>query len=160
MGARPSELGVANAGGREPRLTWREAKLPEIMQLRRDVLDWPMGTDQRDQSGGPWHVAAFDGDRIVGTASLAAHPCDRLTAERYQQFFGVAVDAHYQRMHIGQGLMDRIVERARATPSSCLWAQARDTALPFYDHLGFLTLDGVFPAGPAAVPHHIIWKDI
>jgi hypothetical protein len=49
------------------------------------------------------------------------------------------------------------IRRLRASDAVLLWANARDSALPFYEKFGFLTVpSSEFAAPQSSRPHHLI----
>lgn len=100
-----------------------------------------------------FHLAARDGDAVVGVATFIAH--DRGA----WQLRGMAVDPAAQGRGVGRAVLDAAVERLRAAGARLLWANGRDTALGFYERLGFRVVGDGFLAA-SGLPHHRIELDL
>src|SRR5207245_1459574 len=71
------------------------------------------------------------------------------------QVRGMAVDPAVQGRGVGRLLLDGGVARARGAGVSRLWAHGRDSALGFYQRLGWSVVgDGYVTA--IGLPHHLI----
>lgn len=122
----------------------RELAAWETYRLRREVsadgrTDLPTMHHELDDSPGAWHLGAVDeNDRVVAIASLYVVPCDlRSEVQPAVQLQNMAVEPALQRLGIGSAVMSEILRRLRATDAVLLWANARDSALPFYQRFGF-----------------------
>ena len=92
------------------------------------------------------HLAAVDGDRVVGVATFV--PRD----DGWWQLRGMAVDTERQGRGIGRAILDEAETRLRALGASGVWANGRDTALGFYERAGWRVVgDGYDMTGR---PHH------
>jgi predicted N-acetyltransferase YhbS len=142
----------------------RELAAWETHRLRQAVsadgrTDLPTMKDELDDSPGAWHLGAVDADdRVVAISSLYVVPCDLCPqAEPAVQLQNMAVEPAVQRQGIGSAVMTEILRRLRLTDAVLLWANARDTALPFYQRFGFQTVPGSGVTSPGTGrPHHII----
>ena len=57
--------------------------------------------------------------------------------------------------------MAEAIRRLRATDAVLLWANARDSALPFYERFGFAVVEGSgYTTGETGRPHHVIVLDL
>ncbi|HKF18210.1 MAG TPA: GNAT family N-acetyltransferase [Candidatus Dormibacteraeota bacterium] len=66
-----------------------------------------------------------------------------------------------QRQGIGSAVMAEGIRRLKAAGAVLLWANARDSALPFYRSFGFSTVEGSGYTPPhTGRPHHIIELDL
>jgi GNAT superfamily N-acetyltransferase len=150
-------------GGRPPGaagpLTFREVKpgtldYDEGERLRRRVLRDPLGIVPSEEERAEWkrlrHLAAFEGERMVGYLMLADEGDGSV---RMRQ---VAVDFDRQRHGIGKALVLRSEEHARASGFRTMLLHARDTAVPFYEGLGYEAFDPPFVE--VTVPHRKMRK--
>lgn len=99
-------------------------------------IDAALEADGRD--GTCHHVAVLDdAGAVVGTARLRRKDGEA-KAER------VAVAPEHQGFGIGRALMDALEAIARDGGHSRLFLHAQDTAIPFYDRLGYERLGEPF----------------
>lgn len=113
-----------------PELTWR---------LRQEVLYpaqklYEMELDE-DQDG--IHFGAFTDNKLVGTISLFQ------TAKSFQ-FRKLAVSSEYQKMGIGNALLQRVEEFAENEGGTAIWCNARVSAIGFYMKAGYMHTDKLF----------------
>jgi predicted GNAT family N-acyltransferase len=107
----------------------------DVVQLRRRVLRLPLGLDfteaQLAAELADHHLAAYDGDALVGCLLLT----DR--GDSVVQMRQVAVEPSRQGQGIGAQLVKASEEKARALKYARMILHARDTAVPFYEKLGY-----------------------
>ncbi len=147
-------------------MQWRvqEIRAEETHPLRRAVsadgrTDLPSMHHELDDSEGAWHLGAVDTTgRVVAISSfyLVAHPLRPDVRPAVQLAF-MAVDPALRSQGIGSALMAEALRRLKATDAIVLWANARDTALPFYERFGFsVAPDTASAPSVAGTPHHLI----
>jgi predicted N-acetyltransferase YhbS len=116
-----------------------------------------------DDAAGTWHLGAVDlAGRTVAISSFYfdADPF-RPHARPAVQLAFMAVDPAVQREGIGSSVMKEAIRRLRASEAVLLWANARDSALPFYEKFGFRTVPNSEYALPeSGRPHHLIELDL
>jgi predicted N-acetyltransferase YhbS len=116
-----------------------------------------------DDAPGTWHLGAVDQTgRIVAISSfyVDADPFRPEALPAVQLAF-MAVDPAVQREAIGSAVMNEAIRRLRASDAVLVWANARDSALPFYEKFGFRTVPKSGYALPeSARPHHLIELDL
>jgi GNAT superfamily N-acetyltransferase len=141
-------------------LTVRAIELADTIELRSRVLRNHMpgvaAVAATDDSPATWHLGAFAGDRLVGVITGFAeaapgHP--GLAAERFRF---MAVEPEMQGAGVGRALLDEVRARARERGTRLLWAKGRDTALTFYERLGFEVVGDGFVDGTSGLPHHVV----
>jgi GNAT superfamily N-acetyltransferase len=130
----------------------------EVLPLRMAVLrpdqpvvepDWHLFDDVH-------HFGAYDGDQLVGCATVFPSAYETTLDEPVPdawQLRGMAVMADRQGQGIGAIVLAEAIEVVRASGAPLLWANARVTALNFYERLGFDVVGEVFDYGPASLPH-------
>ena len=106
-----------------PELTWR---------LRQEVLYpaqklYEMELDE-DQAG--YHFGAFTDNKLVGIISL-------FQTDSSFQFRKLAVLPEYQKMGIGNALLQRVEEFAESENGTVIWCNARVSAIGFYMKAGY-----------------------
>jgi GNAT superfamily N-acetyltransferase len=126
--------------------------LEQAEELRYLVLHEPFGVARDDcwDDGDPAssHVVALADGRVVGYARLIAE-----AGEPSPQIRQVAVEPAWERRGIGSALVQALVEQARSEGRASVWLNARVTALPFYERLGFEVTSEVFRTPRTYLPH-------
>ncbi len=146
----------------------RELAAEETHQLRRAVsadgrADLASMRHELDATVGAWHLGAVDANgRVLATSSFYPVPCPRRPeAEPAIQLQFMAVDPVLQRMGVGSAVLSEAIRRLKTTNAVFLWANARDTAIPFYERFGFRTMEGSASTPPqTGRPHHLIELDL
>ena len=107
-----------------------------------------------------FHLAAVAGDGdVVGVATWAPAPTERRPGAAAWRLRGMAVAPDQQGAGIGTALLDRALDRLRPAGVEVLWADGRDSALPFYERHGWsVEGDGFRTAG--GIPHHLVVLDL
>jgi GNAT superfamily N-acetyltransferase len=102
-----------------------------------------------DELAGTFHLAVVDDDgALVAVATFLP------TGSGEVQLRGMAVDPGRQSAGLGRVLLDAAVARLRADGVTRLWANARDTAVPFYERLGWRVTGDGFLHAESGLPHH------
>jgi len=121
----------------------------QSVELRRTVLRRPLGREfsvdelaAEDQSQ---HLACYQGEQLVGC--LVLRPLGGGDVQMRQ----VAVRPDRQRQGIGQALVAHGEALARQLGFRRIMLHARDTAVPFYQKLGYARRGDVFQE--LAIPH-------
>lgn len=117
--------------------------------LRRDVLRKPLGLEfteaQLAEEAGSFHLAALDGERLVGTLLLT--PREGGVVQMRQ----VAVDDRLQRGGLGTVMVAESEAEARRHGFTRMVLHARDSAVPFYARLGYAAVGE--PFAEVGIPH-------
>jgi GNAT superfamily N-acetyltransferase len=137
-------------------LAVREASAGEVLALRMAVLRPGMAVEAGDYDSfaDTRHIAAFADDLVVGCASVFPSPLPDAPAA--WQLRGMAVAAPRQGQGIGALVLLGAIDLVRAAGGPVLWANARTTALAFYERLGFEVVGQEYPHGPLKLPHKLI----
>lgn len=100
------------------------------------------------------HLAAFDGDRIVGTASLyrEARPGGPASGWRLR---GMATDPDVRGRGFGAAVLVASIAHVAAAGGGELWCNARMTAVGFYRRAGFEIVGDEFDV-PGIGPHVVM----
>lgn len=124
------------------------------LQLRREVLRWPLGLDftpeQIALEAEDLHLAAYDSGEL--RAVLVLTPLDSETVKMRQ----VAVAPNLQRGGVGTGLVRYSEEVAVERGFREMVMSARETAVPFYQRLGYV-VEGE-PYEEVTLPHRRMRK--
>jgi GNAT superfamily N-acetyltransferase len=134
----------------------REAQVEEILPLRKAVLRpmEPIEPSAYDACPDVHHFAAFTDGVVVGCATVFPSGYDDI-ADAWQ-LRGMAVEPGRQGAGIGRLVLRPAIEHVRAAGARVLWANARTTALPFYQAMGFEIVGDEFSYGPSELPHYRI----
>jgi predicted GNAT family N-acyltransferase len=131
----------------------RIATLDEILALRHAVLrpGRPIATAAFDGDDEPTtlHVGAFEGEEIVGCASLMRRAFE---AEPAAQLRGMATTPQRARTGIGTTILRSLEVVAAEWRLPLLWCNARTSAAGFYEHAGWTIVSAEFDV-PDVGPH-------
>ena len=104
------------------------------------------------------HFAAFDGDEIVGVASLYAESRPD-GPDRGWRLRGMATAPSHRRQGIGRAVLAACIEHAVREGGSELWCNARVAAVPLYRQARFEVVSGEFDI-PGIGPHVVMRLDL
>lgn len=134
--------------------------------LRREVL---RGGDPdavvafpEDHRAGAFHLGVRDdAGAVVGVASFSPSPTAVAPGREAWQLRGMAVRPDRQGSGAGRLLLEAAFARLRDLRAELLWANARDTAIPFYERCGMRVVGDGFLMGPNnTIPHHVVVIDL
>jgi GNAT superfamily N-acetyltransferase len=140
-------------------LVIRRAAVEDIFPLRHAVLrpGRPVSYSVYSEDEGAVHVGAWDDDMLVGCATVFPAPWagsdDAAPEPRAWRLRGMAVDPSRQGTGVGRLVLAEGVAAAREAGAPLLWANARTTAIPFYERLGWRVVGAEFLAGDSGLPH-------
>jgi len=138
--------------------------LSDIMQLRVAVLrkDTPATDCNYPEDAYPdiVHFGIMHEGVAIATSSWFMKECPEKPSVAAMQLKGMAVAAELQGAGLGALLIDAGVELANERGATIAWARARDSALGFYERLGFASTGAGFMDGPTAMPHHIVVRTL
>ena len=144
--------------------TVTEAALADIMQLRVAVLrKGTPATDcnyPEDDYPDVVHFAIFYEGVAIATSSWFMKECPEKPGITAMQLKGMAVADELQGAGLGALLIDAGISLATERGATIAWARARDSALGFYERLGFASTGDGFIDGPTAMPHHIVVRTL
>jgi GNAT superfamily N-acetyltransferase len=116
------------------RISWQDAEA-----LRISVLGWAAGAVPGDDDPAAIHLAQRDDSgAVIAVVSFMLHPCPERPQVRSVYFWGMGVLPEWQRRGIGSQLLAEVVSEARSQGAGLVWADARETAVPFYERAGAL----------------------
>lgn len=107
-----------------------------------------------DRTPGSFHLAARDGGTVVAVASFSVEPVPLRAGRSAVRLRGMAVDPEQQHRGLGRALLETALERLRHDGVELCWANARVTALPFYESLGFAVEGDEFTS--LELPHRVV----
>lgn len=114
-------------------------ELARVLELRRTVLGWPDDAFDGDHIAKTVHLGVLQRGRVIGAVSYMPSPCPDRAETGGCYFWAMAVAADHQRHGHGRSLIDDVRTRARRIGATVLWADARESALPFYRACGGIT---------------------
>jgi GNAT superfamily N-acetyltransferase len=140
--------------------TVTSVELTDIMQLRVAVLrQGTPATDcnyPEDNYPDVVHFGIIHEGNAVATSSWFMKECPEKPGVIAMQLKGMAVADELQGAGLGALLIDAGSALANERGARIAWARARDSAIGFYERLGFVSTGEGFVDGPTAMPHHIV----
>ena len=144
--------------------TVTSVSLTDIMQLRVAVLrKGTPATDcnyPEDSYPDVVHFGIIHDGIAIATSSWFMKECPELPGVPAMQLKGMAVADHLQGEGLGALLVDAGIALAAERGATVSWARARDSAMGFYERLGFASTGDGFIDGPTAMPHHIVVRTL
>jgi GNAT superfamily N-acetyltransferase len=140
-------------------LVIRRAKVHEIFPLRHAVLrpGRPVSYSVYSEEEGAVHVGAWDDDMLVGCATVFPEPWPGngwlAAVDDAWRLRGMAVDPSMQGTGVGRLVLVEGAVAAREGGASVLWANARTSALGFYERMGWKIIGEEYVASDSGVPH-------
>ena len=117
----------------------------------------PVSYSVYSEDEGAVHVGAWDDDMLVGCATVFPEPWpgnDSLAAVADAwRLRGMAVDPSMQGTGVGRLVLAEGMTAARESGSPLLWANARTSALGFYERMGWKVVGEEFVASDSGIPH-------
>ncbi len=113
-----------------PELTWRLRQ--EVLYPAQKLYEMELDEDQEGV-----HFGAFTDNKLVGIVSL-------FQTDKSFQFRKLAVSSHYQKMGIGNALLQRVEEFAGLEGGAVIWCNARVSAIGFYMKAGYVHTGKLF----------------
>jgi GNAT superfamily N-acetyltransferase len=140
----------------------RVAELAEVRPLQLAVLrpNGPLPGD-RPLPAEALHVAALRDGAVIGAATVLPErwPGPGAIAEPVWRLRAVVVAEGIRGTGIGRAVVDRATELAASEGANSLWAEARSSALGFYERTGWTVIgDEWIKAGIG--PHRYIQRDL
>jgi len=141
-----------------------QVALHDIMQLRVAVLRKSTpATDcnyPEDVYPDVVHFGIIHECTAIATSSWFMKECPEQPGALAMQLKGMAVADELQGAGLGALLIDAGIALAIERGATIAWARARDSAMGFYERLGFVSTGDGFIDGPTAMPHHIVVRTL
>ncbi|CAB4679025.1 MAG: GNAT family N-acetyltransferase [Actinobacteria bacterium] len=139
-------------------------ELADIMPLRVAVLrKGTPATDcnyPEDSYPDVVHFGIIHEGTAIATSTWFMKECPEVPNISAIQLKGMAVAEQLQGAGLGALLIDAGIALANEHQASVAWARARDSAMGFYERLGFVSTGDGFIDGPTAMPHHIVVRTL
>ncbi len=135
-----------------------------IKGLRYKVL-WPHleGEEQceiaPDREATTFHLAAFHGDRVVGTSTFIIDINPKFEEKNQYRLRAMATDPEVRGLGVGAKIIRAAEEELRKKGVKLLWCDARLIATGFYEKLNFKIKGQVYQV-PKIGPHKLMFKDL
>jgi predicted GNAT family N-acyltransferase len=132
----------------------------EVRPLRHTVLRPGQAFEETlyPGDGAGVHLAAFDGERLVGIASLYEE--DRVGGRAGGwRLRGMATDADVRGAGFGAALLAGCLEQVAGAGGTELWCNARMAAVGFYRRAGFEVVSEEFDV-PGIGPHVVMTRPV
>jgi GNAT superfamily N-acetyltransferase len=115
-----------------------------------------------DGRPGAFHLAvrSEEGGHIVAVATFSPEPAPSRPGRRAVHLRGMAVAQRWQYHGAGRLLLEDAIARLQREGVEVLWANARDSALGFYQRLGMEVVGEGFVLPGSGVPHHVVVLDL
>ena len=116
-----------------------------------------------DACPGAFHLAVRDegaAGAVLAVASFSFEATLHRPGRTAVHLRGMAVDEPFQRHGLGRLLVTTAVDRLRADGVAVLWCNARDSAIGFYDRLGFEVVGEGFALPESGFAHHVMLRDL
>lgn len=138
-------------------------KAEQARPLRSAVLrpGLPMETNvyALDDDSSAFHAGVYDGDTLIGVASVFNEAPSGESPTTEWRLRGVAVREAYRNRGIGEKMMGVCIAYVSEADGSEIWCNARERARPFYERLGF-RVEGDLFEDPVSGPHFRMRKQL
>lgn len=112
-----------------------------------------------DQDAETIHLGAFDGEALIGVASLYHEPFPRDPGPDDWRLRGMAVAESHRGSGAGSELLRACGQHIRDRGGRRIWCNARTPAQGFYERFGFVTCGEMFDL-VAIGPHVVMAADV
>ncbi len=134
--------------------------LDAVLPLRHSVLragrPLESAISRSDSSPETVHLGAYvDGD-LAGVVSTFPEDCDLAPGRRGEHFRGMATHPSWRGRGVGEALMRAVAMLAREHGADVVWANGRDSALGFYERMGFTVEGQGFEDDVMHLGHHAV----
>lgn len=119
----------------------------QTYRLRQTVLGWRIPGLPLDGNRHSRHfIIHVSDDLVVGCASCGPSECPEPSLKNHGafRFWGAAVLHPFQGRGHGTRLLAEVIREAKEQEAGLLWANARESAVPFYLQKGFRVVGGQF----------------
>jgi GNAT superfamily N-acetyltransferase len=138
----------------------------ETHDVRRRVLRVGTPSDDvvfaQDADPATFHLGVRSGatGRLLAVSTYTPAGTDLRPGAVAWQLRGMAVDSSLQGHGVGTVLLSAAIERLRHAGAEVLWANARDSAMTFYERMGMTMVGPGFTTADTLLPHHRVVLDL
>ena len=133
-------------------------------ELRRAVLrpSWSVGTPMfSDTNPHAVHIAAVDEGEPVSACVLIRNPYPRRPeVENAWQLRGMATAEAHRGKGFGALVVEASLEEVAGHGAPLLWLEARETAIGFYERLGFAAEGPIYLNEETKLPHRVMYREL
>jgi GNAT superfamily N-acetyltransferase len=109
----------------------------EVADLRMSVLGWATGPVPGDEDPETIHLALHDASgRVQAAVSFTPHECPDRPGSPAVYLWAMVVAHEHQRQGTGRRMLQEVLSRARTGAARVVWADARESAVAFYERCG------------------------
>lgn len=112
---------------------------------------------EHDDDDQTFHLGAFSDNKLVSVASFYYQKHPELEGEHHYRLRGMATHPDFQRKGLSQELLKVAFPIIKQNFCSLVWCNARESALGFYQKVGFENHHGPFDI-PGIGPHFLMYK--
>lgn len=134
----------------------------ETFPLRIEILRKGIARDFHfvgDDDKGTFHIGAFSDNECVGIASCMLKSHTLFTSKKVYQLRGMAIKKDIQNSGVGKEIILKTVEILENKNCKTVWCNARESALGFYEKMGFRIIGERFQI-PKVGPHFVMYKNL
>jgi len=132
------------------------AEYKKMVELRKEILRKPLGLDfseaDLDNEKNDTLIAAFDDDEMVGCCMLCKETDEKIKLRQ------MAVHEVVQGKGLGAAILNFAENIARDKGYKKIFMHARETAVGFYEKLGYQINSDVF--NEVNIPHYVMEKSL
>ena len=137
---------------------------PEQVRLLRHALLRSFEPPSRivyhgDDAPNTLHAGAFEGECLIGIASVCHEPMPDGREPASWRLRGMATVPSVRGAGHGRALLELCFDHIRAYSGRLLWCNARVAALGFYERLGFVAEGPEFDIDPIG-PHYVMTRQL
>ncbi len=140
-----------------------EIKAKQTHPLRQSILRPHQPIEEMlyplDLEANSFHVGAYNGNQIIGVASIFPESQSGELHSGHWRLRGMAVADEFRGQGIGHDLVLSCIEYVNAKKGKSIWCNARSTAIGFYLRIGFKQLGDEFEIAGIG-PHFIAVLDL
>ena len=128
-------------------ITFIEGTLADTKVLRTSVLGWQQQTVPPDRHRRSRHIIAVTKSGVIvgcGSSGPSEFPDASVEYESAMRFWGVAVLDPFQGRGLGSRILSEVLAHGSRLDADLAWANARESAVPFYLARGFQLVGEAF----------------
>jgi len=142
-------------------VTIHQVPASTVYPLRQAVLRPNQGLDAcvfpGDNDPETVHFAAYQGDAVIGIASIYRQPSPSGHAEDAWRLRGMATEPELRGTGIGGAVLSACIAQVESKGGELIWCNARTPAVKFYQRYGFCCIGEEFEL-PGIGPHYLMMK--
>ncbi len=139
----------------------RYIHVTETLPLRKKALKPFLSIEEcinpEDSEASTFHLGLSFKDNLICVASFSYQACPLLHAGAPYRLRGMVTDEKYRSQGFGAQLLAFAQDQLRKKRCDLIWCNARITAMPFYESVGFRGLGELFEL-PGIGVHKVMYK--